>query len=79
MLQLSIKGRSFNVPLNDALVGINNAVSDINRVQKVVLSNTNLALSQGDAFGFVFVPQGGNQSFINAVINLFGTLHYIFT
>ena len=71
--------QTFNVPLNDALVGINNTTTDIDRVQTVVLSNINLSLVQGDAFGVVFVPQGGDFSRINAVINLFGTLHFLFT
>ena len=69
----------FHVLLNDALVGSNNATTDIDRVQKVVLSNINISLLQGDSYGMVFVPQGGNQSFINAINNLFGTLHYTFT
>lgn len=69
----------FHVLLNDALVGNNNATTDIDRVQKVVLSNINISLLQGDSYGMVFVPQGGNQSFINAINNLFGTLHYTFT
>jgi hypothetical protein len=64
----------YNVRLNDALVGVNNTTTDINRKQTVVMSSLNLSVAQGDTIGVVAVPQGGNLSKINAFINVFATL-----
>jgi hypothetical protein len=70
---------SFNVPLNDALVGINNSPTTTDYKQTVLLSNINIAVTAGDAIGVVWVPQSGNNSKINAIINLFGTWRVIYS
>ena len=65
---------SFDVSLNAAKVGINNSPTTTDYKQTVKLSSIAIAVSQGDAIGVVWVPQGGDNSKINAIINMFGVL-----
>ena len=68
-----------NVSLSASLTGINNTTSSGNQKQTVRVTALNLSVAQGDAIGVVFVPQGGNNSKINAILNLFGTMFFQFT
>jgi len=69
----------YNVPLNDALVGINNTTTNRDLKQTVKMSNLNIAVSEGDTIGVVAVPQGGDASRINAFLNVFATLKISYT
>jgi hypothetical protein len=64
---------TLNIPLNAAQTGINNTTTSGNMMQ-TSLKNIGLALTAGTFIGVVFVPQGGDNSKINAILNLFGQM-----
>jgi hypothetical protein len=65
---------TINVALNAAKTGVNNTTTGKNYWQTASVTGLQLAVSQGDAIGVLFVPQGGDNSKINAILNLFATL-----
>jgi hypothetical protein len=69
--------QTLNVALDAAKTGINNATTSGNMIQTSVTS-IGLAVSAGDFIGVVFVPQSGDNSKINAVLNLFGQMAITF-
>ena len=72
---------SINVPVSTTVgvTGVNNTISSGNQKQTVTVNATALAgitaLAAGDAIGMVFVPQGGDNSKVNAILNLFATVY----
>lgn len=65
-----------NISLNDSKVGVNNTTTGGGKYQTVTVTNLSFAVTQGDPIGVAWIPQGGNASYINAINNLFGTMHF---
>jgi hypothetical protein len=53
------------------VTGVNNTTSSGNMVQTASVTGIGVVVTAGAVLGVVFVPQSGDNSKINAVLNLF--------
>jgi hypothetical protein len=60
-----------SVPLTTGVTGVNNTTSSGNMVQTASVTGIGVVVTAGAVLGVVFVPQSGDNSKINAVLNLF--------